>query len=529
MFEQKHPSETAPATRPPLPQAGESRRLHMPLDEQVLAEPLSPELLVPRLGELLLQKGLLEAEQLQQALDHQRANAIAGNPRLLGQVLVELGMISQDSLDRVITEQIISLQNALKDSNQRLEQLIQHSTDALNEANFIYAATSRIARATGFEEVLKISRSTLKKTPHVSLIILAEGDAWQIDSYQNPEDAEAFENLSLPSIAITQEQISGYFSENRAYTQISTIHSMDEHNPFQIWARSVGCIDAFFIPLWDGQTLYGLWMLGTRQPRQLQNIQLQPYLALAEYTSTTLSKIRALEQANQQVKRLQILNSLSQAITAELDLNALFEVVHRQVALLLGDTGFYIALYDSDNNTITFPYLFEEGELLQIDPIPLGEGLTSHVIRTREPLLLVEDTEKKAFALGAKIVGKFARSWLGVPLQIGEEILGVMTIQDVEREHAFTEEDKRLFVILASQVSIAIRNARLVESIRKQADYQRVLFELTEKIRRSVDMDTILATSTTELGRVLGARRVTIRLQPGEAEPQSRQPHLLKP
>jgi len=114
-------------------------------------------------------------------------------------------------------------------------------------------------------------------------------------------------------------------------------------------------------------------------------------------------------------------------------------------------------------------------------------------------------------------VGQLAKSWLGVPLIIGDEILGVLTVQDIEREYAFDEEDSRLLTTLASQVAVAIRNARLIGSIRKQADQQRLLFELTEKIRRSVDMDTILATTASELGKVLGARRAQIDIRIGES------------
>jgi GAF domain-containing protein len=100
---------------------------------------------------------------------------------------------------------------------------------------------------------------------------------------------------------------------------------------------------------------------------------------------------------------------------------------------------------------------------------------------------------------------------------IGDQVLGVLTVQDDEREYAFSEEDASLLTTLASQVSVAIRNARLVESIRKRAEQQRILFEITEKIRRSVDMDKILSTTTTELAQALGARRAQIELRIGES------------
>jgi transcriptional regulator with GAF, ATPase, and Fis domain len=307
------------------------------------------------------------------------------------------------------------------------------------------------------------------------------------------------------------------FELDQRYLSMREGESHELLNLLQDIPRLTGCKEMIFLPVYSSQKLICIWMLATRAAHEFNKAALQPYVALAEFASTTLSKIEALDQAQQQLKRLQILNSLGQVIATELELNSLFQSVHRQVSQLFGDTGFYIALYDSGQDTINFPYLFEDGELLQLAPIPLGEGLTSIVIRSRAPLLLVGETERLAQELGAKLIGKLAKSWLGVPLMIGDQVLGVMTVQDVENDHAFSEEDASLLTTLASQVSVAIRNARLVESIRKRAEQQRILFEITEKIRRSVDMDTILSTTTTELAKALGARRAQIELRIGES------------
>lgn len=95
---------------------------------------LSPEMLVPRLGEYLVQKGLITEINLQRALAHQQETAYKGGQALLGQTLIELKMIDRETLDQVITELIIQLRSALQSANRNLEQRVRDRTADLNDA-----------------------------------------------------------------------------------------------------------------------------------------------------------------------------------------------------------------------------------------------------------------------------------------------------------------------------------------------------------------------------------------------------------
>jgi signal transduction histidine kinase len=97
-------------------------------------EPLAPEILVPRLGAYLLERGVLTAEDLQRAGEIHRKYAEDGKPRLFGKLLLELGLVDRDTLDQVITEQILKLQEALQLSNRQLEQRVQERTIELQRA-----------------------------------------------------------------------------------------------------------------------------------------------------------------------------------------------------------------------------------------------------------------------------------------------------------------------------------------------------------------------------------------------------------
>ena len=143
------------------------------------------------------------------------------------------------------------------------------------------------------------------------------------------------------------------------------------------------------------------------------------------------------------------------------------------------DIGFLIALYNQKENRIEIPYVYEEDELVSIPPFPLGDGLTSYVILTRQPLMIVKDTEVKAREMGAKLVGKPAKSWLGVPLMLGDQVIGVMAAQDLNHEDRFTTNDLNLFQVLAPQIAVTIRNAQLLAEMHKAlGDYDMERFLL---------------------------------------------------
>ena len=95
---------------------------------------LTPEMLVPRMGEYLIQKGLISTESLQKALDYQQESTAKGNATLLGQALIELKLLDRADLDQAVTEQIIQLRSALQSANQTLERRVKERTEELQQA-----------------------------------------------------------------------------------------------------------------------------------------------------------------------------------------------------------------------------------------------------------------------------------------------------------------------------------------------------------------------------------------------------------
>jgi signal transduction histidine kinase len=95
---------------------------------------LTPEMLVPRMGEYLIQKGLIAVEDLQKALGYQQEQISKGNLILLGHALMDLNLIDRADLDQAVTEQIIQLRSALQAANRTLERRVEERTVELQKA-----------------------------------------------------------------------------------------------------------------------------------------------------------------------------------------------------------------------------------------------------------------------------------------------------------------------------------------------------------------------------------------------------------
>jgi len=95
---------------------------------------LSPEILVPKIGEYLVQKHLITVKDLNKALYIQYEKTHQGIELPLGKILVNENFITQETLDETITEQLINFRNALEQNNHQLELRVQQRTIELQEA-----------------------------------------------------------------------------------------------------------------------------------------------------------------------------------------------------------------------------------------------------------------------------------------------------------------------------------------------------------------------------------------------------------
>jgi signal transduction histidine kinase len=170
------------------------------------------------------------------------------------------------------------------------------------------------------------------------------------------------------------------------------------------------------------------------------------------------------------VGELDILGRVGRDISVSLELNEIFEAILKHCSQLVDTGNFFIALLDREAGQVDIPIHTEGNVRLPPRRQGLGEGLTSLVIQSREPVLF-RDLDEEAARLPIKpvvVTPNPTRSWLGVPLIAGDQVLGVIVVQDA-RPGAYDEQTVRVLTTIAAQAAISIKNAQLVRRIIDQA------------------------------------------------------------
>jgi len=228
------------------------------------------------------------------------------------------------------------------------------------------------------------------------------------------------------------------------------------------------------------------------RPRGFGHDEVRLARAVAGYVANALANARLFEEARLRAEELAVLNELGQALTARLDVQQVLEEAYRGASRLLDTTNFYIAFYDPQQMMVSFPLALEENERRPYRSRPFASGLTEYIIRNRKPVLIEEDVPTRLQEMGIEQIERTAQSWLGVPLMVGDQVLGVMAVQSYTTPRAYDRHDLDLLTAIASQVAIALQNARLFEQTRQALAETEALYQAARAISEATSVEEIV-------------------------------------
>jgi PAS domain S-box-containing protein len=270
------------------------------------------------------------------------------------------------------------------------------------------------------------------------------------------------------------------------------------------------------VPIVVGATVAGVLVVESRQPDAFGQADFDVLLAAATQAGVALGRARSLAEAEQRAAELAIINSVGEAMTRQLDVKTIARIVGDKVRDIFAAEVVSIDLLDQQSGQIQNPYYNDRGLLIETASLRPGESLTVHVIATGKTLLF--GTWREMAQHGARVVptpdGTIAptESWLGVPLVVGERVLGAVSIESY-RPHAFDERSVRLLGTLSANAGVAIENARLFEETRRRAREMAALAEVGREISASLELPTVLERIAARAQELLHGRDVVLRLR----------------
>ncbi|MEW5719223.1 MAG: sensor domain-containing diguanylate cyclase, partial [Chloroflexota bacterium] len=196
-----------------------------------------------------------------------------------------------------------------------------------------------------------------------------------------------------------------------------------------------------------------------------QAIVLLIYLSAGYLAATLADTIR------RQSARMAVLNEVARALSSTIDLDNLLDLIYQQLSRVISTDSYYVGLRAPNDAFIEMQIVVDDGERFAEQKIPYGAGLSSLVIQRRQPLLVRRlSVEQKTLPVKRVLIGKgrHSESWLGVPLLMRDGFTGALAVASYQA-NAFKEDDITLLNNIASQVALALDNARHHAQVEEQA------------------------------------------------------------
>ncbi len=201
-----------------------------------------------------------------------------------------------------------------------------------------------------------------------------------------------------------------------------------------------------------------------------------------------------------------VLYAISDAVNSTQDLEALYQTIHQVLGTVLDVTNFFIALVDQQKRTLYFPYHVDvlDEDFSPITDFDTGTSLTGLVVALKKPVLLhAADLHERASREG--IWGPEPVIWMGVPLLIREEVIGIIAVQHYSDPMMYDEADLQLLTAISHQTAVAIDRKQSLELLKNSEEtYRNMFLNAPVGLFRVNPGDGIFAECNEAMARMLG-------------------------
>jgi diguanylate cyclase (GGDEF)-like protein len=214
------------------------------------------------------------------------------------------------------------------------------------------------------------------------------------------------------------------------------------------------------------------------------------------------------------VAHMKMLQSLGGKLNRLNDVRQIGHVIATELRSLIDYHNCRVSIIDGEDVVpIAFVGQFtsETQEPLEILACKVGQGITGRVAATGESLLIA-DAANCEFARVLPGTDAIDESQVVVSLTYGTRVVGVIVISKLGLNQ-FDEDDMRLLEVLAGHAAVALENAGLYESARREAERATALLEFSRQLSSAEGMDAVVDRIVELSARTLGSPRASVWFQ----------------
>jgi PAS domain S-box-containing protein len=212
----------------------------------------------------------------------------------------------------------------------------------------------------------------------------------------------------------------------------------------------------------------------------------------ATQAAIAIENARLFEENHRKFEELAVLYELSRAVTGQLDVGQLAQAIYHQVGRVMDTQKMVIFLYDDAHQEFHVALRMIHGQPDQTlwRRGPFGPGLVSSVVARRQTIRTDDYVETCRRGGVEPIAASLPFPyWLGVPMMVGDEVVGVIALQSDRQP--FTEADERFLTNVANVVALAVRSARLYEETDRRRREAEQLASVARLVSESLDVTAV--------------------------------------
>jgi GAF domain-containing protein len=261
------------------------------------------------------------------------------------------------------------------------------------------------------------------------------------------------------------------------------------------------------IPLKTGDRIVGVLDVQSKQSYAFSEENLRILQILADQLAIAVVNTELFAETQEHLAQHRLLHHITTTAASGTTLDEALQSAVNGLQVTLGGDRVSILLADRERKVLEVKAQVGYASSVLSLRIPIGNGITGWVAAHRKTLRINNVLQDTRYIEGSPNT----RAEMAIPLLYRSELLGVLNVES-EQFSAYAENDEELLGTLGGSLAAIIANARLLEQIRARAERERILFEISDKIRRTTDMETILATTASELTRAVGATSAHIKV-----------------